>query len=82
MINSENSELKQIVCGNIPPNAYLSEEEHVEMFSGACPCHITKAMLRAMLTISSPIPPCYFGWSTHRLYNASQSVKRVRNTTK
>ena len=44
MINSESSELKQIVRGNIPPN-----EEHVQMFSGAWPRHITKAMLRAML---------------------------------
>ena len=41
--------LKQIVRENIPPNAYFSEEEHVQMFSGACPRHITKAMLRAML---------------------------------
>ena len=68
MINSESSELKQIVRGNIPPNAYFSEEEHVQMFSDAYPRHITKA-------ISSPIPPCYFGWSIHRLCNASQSVK-------
>ena len=30
MINSENSELKQILWGNIPPNAYFSEEEHVQ----------------------------------------------------
>ena len=51
MINSESSELKQIVRGNIPPNAYFSEEEHVQMFSGACPRHITKVMLRAMLTV-------------------------------
>ena len=50
MINSENSELKQIVWGNIPPNTYFSKEGHVQMFSGACPGHITKAMLRAMLT--------------------------------
>ena len=49
MINSGSSELKQIVRGNIPPNVYFSEEEHVQMFSGACPRHITKAMLRAML---------------------------------
>ena len=43
-------ELKQIVRGNIPPNVYFfSEEEHVQMFSGACPRQITKAMLRAML---------------------------------
>ena len=52
MINSKNSELiySQIVRGNIlPPNAYFSEEEHVQMFSGTCPHHITKAMLRAML---------------------------------
>ena len=51
MINSKNSELiySQIVRGNIPPNAYFSEEEHVQMFSGACAHHITKAMLRAML---------------------------------
>ena len=49
MINSESSELKQIVRGNIPPNAYFSEEEHVRIFSGACPRHITKAVLRAML---------------------------------
>ena len=48
MINSESSELEQIVRGNIPPNAYFSEEEHVQMFSGACPRHITKAMLGAM----------------------------------
>ena len=46
MINSESSELlKQIVWGNIPPNTYFSEEEHVQMFSGACPRHVTKAML-------------------------------------
>ena len=44
MINNESSELKQIVQGNTPPNTYFSEE-HVQMFSGACPCHITKAML-------------------------------------
>ena len=49
MINSENSELKQIVRGNIPPNVYFSEEEHVQMFSGTCPRHVTKAMFRAML---------------------------------
>ena len=37
MINSESSELKQTIQGNIfPSNAYLSEEEHVQMFSGAC----------------------------------------------
>ena len=48
MINSESSELKQIVRGSIP-NVYFSEEEHVQMFSGACPRHTTKAMLRAML---------------------------------
>ena len=52
MINSESSELKQIVQGNIPPNTYFSEEEHVQMFSGAYLRHITKAMLRAMLTVS------------------------------
>ena len=40
MINSENSELKQIVRVNIPPNAYFSEEKHLQMFSGACPRHI------------------------------------------
>ena len=45
MINSESSDLKQIVWGNIPPNTYFSEEEHVQMFSGACPRHITRAML-------------------------------------
>ena len=45
MINSESSELKQIVRGDIPPNANFSEEEHAQMFSGACPRHITKAML-------------------------------------
>ena len=33
MINSENSELKQIVQGNVPPTAYFFEEEHVQMFS-------------------------------------------------
>ena len=49
MINSESSEVKQVVWGNIPPNAFFPEEEHVQMFSGACPRHITKAMLRAML---------------------------------
>ena len=49
MINSDSSELKQIVRGNIAPNAYFSEEEHAQMFSGTGPCHITKAMLRAML---------------------------------
>ena len=49
MINSESSELKQIVQGHIPPNTYFSEEEYVQMFSGACPRHTTKAMLRAML---------------------------------
>ena len=37
MINSESSELKQIVRGDIPPNAYFSEEEHVQISSGACP---------------------------------------------
>ena len=51
MINSESSKLKQIVRGNTPPNAYFSEEEHIQMFSGACPRHITKVMLRAMLTV-------------------------------
>ena len=60
MINSESSELEQIVRGNIPPNAYFSEEEHVQ---------------NAYAAISSPIPPCYFGWSIHRLCNASSSVK-------
>ena len=50
MISSESSEPKQIVWGNIPPNAYFSEEEHVQMFSGACPRHITKVMLRAVLS--------------------------------
>ena len=77
MINSDSSELKQVVRGNIPPNAYFSEEEHVPMFIGACPRHITKAMLRAMLnaTIGSPIPPCYFGWNIHRLCNTSSSVR-------
>ena len=49
MINSENSEFKQIVLGNIPPNAYFSKEDHAQMFSGACPRYITKAMFRAML---------------------------------
>ena len=49
MINSESSELKQIAWVNIPPNAYFSEEEHVQMFSCACPHHVTKAMLRVML---------------------------------
>ena len=49
MINSENSELKQIVWGNIPSNVYFPKEGHVQMFSGACPRHITKAMLRVML---------------------------------
>ena len=34
MINSESSELKQIVRGNIPPNTYFSEEEHFQMFGG------------------------------------------------
>ena len=75
MINSENSELKQTVRGNIPSNAYFAEEKHVQMFSGACTHHMTKA-------ISSPIPPCYFGWSIHRLCNASSLVKWVRSTTK
>ena len=45
MINIENNEFKQIVRGNTPPNAYFSEEDHVQMFSGACPRHIAKAML-------------------------------------
>ena len=47
MINSES----RIVRGNIPlpPNAYFFEEEYVQMFSGACPRHKTKVMLRAML---------------------------------
>ena len=48
MINSESSELKQIVRGKIPLNAYFSEEEHVQMFSGACSRHITKAMLTSV----------------------------------
>ena len=51
MINSESSEFKQIARGNIPPNAYFSEEEHVQMFSGACPRHITKVMLTVMLML-------------------------------
>ena len=51
MINSKSSELKQIERGHIPPHVYFSEEEHVQMFSGACPRHITKAMLRAMLAV-------------------------------
>ena len=46
MINSESSELKQIVWGSIPPNVHLSKEQPVQMFSGVCPCHITKVMLR------------------------------------
>ena len=62
MINSESSELEQIVRGNIPPNAYFSEEEHVQMFSDACSRH----MLRAMLILR---------FEHHRLCNASQSVK-------
>ena len=47
MINGESSELMQIIRENIPPaaNAYFSEEEHVQMFSGAYPRYITKAML-------------------------------------
>ena len=46
MINSASSELKQIVWGSIPPNVHLSKEEHVQMFSGVCPRHITKVMHR------------------------------------
>ena len=42
MINSESSELNQIARGNVPPNAYFSEE-HVQMFSGNCSRHMTKA---------------------------------------
>ena len=43
MINSESSELKQIVWGNIPPNAYFSGEEHVQMFSDAyLPSHLVR----------------------------------------
>ena len=49
MINNESIHPKQIVRENQTPNAYFSEEEHVKMFSGAGPRHITKAMLRAML---------------------------------
>ena len=51
MTNSKSSELKQIVQGNILPNVYVSEEEHVQMFSGACPRHVAKVILRAMLTV-------------------------------
>ena len=49
MINSENSELKQTVWGNIPPNAYFAEEKHVQMFSGACTHHISKAIMHLSL---------------------------------
>ena len=50
MINSESSELKQIVRGNIPPSAYFSEEEHVQMFSGAClfKCLVVRCLERRL----------------------------------
>ena len=51
MINSKTSELKQIARGNILPNAYFFEEEHFQMFSGFCPHHMTKAVVRAMLML-------------------------------
>ena len=49
-MNSGSSELKQIVRGNTPSNAYFSEEDHVQMFSGVCPRHITKVMLKQWLS--------------------------------
>ena len=58
MINSESSELEQIEQGNIPPNTHFSEEEHVQMFSGTCPRHITKAMLSTALR---RFPDAFFG---------------------
>ena len=70
MINSKSSELEQIVQGNIPPNAYFSEE-HVQMFSGACPRHITKEMLRAMRT------PHFHALSHANRWTASSTVIRT-----
>jgi hypothetical protein len=35
---------------NIPPNAYFTEEEQVQMLSGVCPRHIKKEMLKQWLS--------------------------------
>ena len=54
MINSESKVVnssKQHGETYLQTHIFFSEEEHVQMFSGACPRHITKAMLRAMLTV-------------------------------
>ena len=57
MINSESSEFKQ---GNIPPNAYFSEEHVQNNVQWCLPSPYNKS--DAYATIISPIPPCYFGW--------------------
>ena len=75
MINSESSELKQIVWGNTSKCIFFWRRACSNV-QWCLPLPYNKSDAYAM--ISSPIPPCYFGRSIQRLCNASQSVKWVK----
>ena len=76
MINSESSELKQIVRGNIPPNAYFSGEEHVQMLSLSSPYNKSDAYA----TTSSPVPSCSVGASIDCASKTSQKYDSITKT--